>query len=193
MELTPYELERLKKGDQRIYDKLFAHYYPVIQIYCMRLTRDLHYSQDLAVQTLFKLWLNRSTFTGEEHIRRFLFVTARNHCINHLKMVARQKKIIRELPGEEADNYSRIEAEYFDILLRKEVALLTGREHQVFELWYFEQLTVKEIAAQLGMTENNVRVHRSNALDKLGSRLFKNPDLFMLALLISIAAEKLPN
>ena len=46
-------------------------------------------------------------------------------------------------------------------------SILTKREHEVFSL-LVKNMTTKEIAAELGISEKTVRNHISNAMQKLG-------------------------
>jgi RNA polymerase sigma factor (sigma-70 family) len=63
-------------------------------------------------------------------------------------------------------DHDRLNAEVDLAVLRKHAAFLTAREREVIAMVVAGMLN-KQIAAQLGITENTVKVHRSRAMGKM--------------------------
>lgn len=192
-QITPHEIERLKKNDSIIYNKIFDHYYERIAFFCWRFTKDRQEGLDIASEVFLKVWNKRHKFDSVEHLNNFLYIVARNLSLNYLKKKQRQEQTFQELvqiPGEQEENKLRLRAELMEIL-REEAAQLKGRVGEVFKLAFFDGLNNEEISKKLGMTENNVKVHKTKAIQQLRPRLLKR-DLFVLAFLISLA-HNFPN
>jgi RNA polymerase sigma factor for flagellar operon FliA len=81
--------------------------------------------------------------------------------------------------GSEKDhpNY-RIEREEVKNVLIDAIKQLPPREKEVIALYYYEELTLKEIGLVLGVTESRVSQLHSKAIFRLKSKLHKNRDVF---------------
>lgn len=72
---------------------------------------------------------------------------------------------------------------------RQKIALLTPREHEVLTHVITGRLN-KQIAADLGVTEDTVKIHRSRMMQKLG--IYSSPELLRFCDLLSIEAAASP-
>lgn len=83
------------------------------------------------------------------------------------------------LAGSEKDmpNY-KIEREEVKRILISAIKELPDREKEVIALYYYEELTLKEIGLVLGVTESRVSQLHSKAVLRLKSKLQKNRDAF---------------
>jgi RNA polymerase sigma factor for flagellar operon FliA len=63
-------------------------------------------------------------------------------------------------------------------ILTRTLKELTEKEQKVIFLYYFEELTLKEISAVLGVTESRISQLHTKALQKMRTRLGGNMDLF---------------
>jgi RNA polymerase sigma-70 factor (ECF subfamily) len=190
LEITRYEIERLKKNDLRIYNKIFDHYYPKIAFYCSQFINNTLQGQEIAADILLKLWNERVRFESAEYINHFLYAIARNACINYLKAEQRRQDVLKKLvniPNEEDAKNLELEAE-IAIILHEEIAQLPNRVREVFKLAYYGGLNNQQIAEKLGVTENNVKVNKTKAVQMLRSALLKR-NLYVLALLIRLADQ----
>ena len=71
-----------------------------------------------------------------------------------------------------------IEKEELKILLAKTLETLTVNERKVILLYYYEELTLKEISRILEVSESRVSQLHTKALQKMRSRLGNNVELF---------------
>jgi len=71
--------------------------------------------------------------------------------------------------------------------LRKRLESLTRREREVIDM-VVDGMPNKAIAAQIGITENTVKAHRSRAMEKMQARSL--PDLLKMVQKIAIPLEK---
>lgn len=126
----------------------------------------LHYfgnSQDAedAVQEVFlRLYTAEKSFESPEHLRRWLIRVTVNVCRDVLRSPWRRRRVsLEELP----------EAPVFDqpeqAALYREVMALPEKYRTVLNLFYYEELSVKEIGGLLGLQTSAVttRLHRARA------------------------------
>ena len=84
-----------------------------------------------------------------------------------------------------ADNLTASPEKQYDIkeakqMLADEINKLSDREREVISLYYFEELTIKEISAIMGVTESRISQIHSKAVLKLKSKLGKHRSLLFM-------------
>ena len=122
---------------------------------------------DDAVQEVFlRLYRRKEPFDGEEHLRRWLLRVTVNYCRDVLKSPWRRRRVSwEELP----------ETPVFDkpqqAALYREVMALPEKYRTVLNLFYYEELTVKEIGDLLGVGDSTVTTRLARARRRLRERL----------------------
>ena len=130
---------------------------------------DREKAKELTQEVFLRTWKYMNSGKTIEHMRAFLFRTARNIFINEI----RSKRPVSSLdllmesgfevgdPQVEKERKMKIEA---DELVRK-LDGLNEAYREVISLRYGNQLSIKEIAEVLGESENvvSVRIHRAVA------------------------------
>ncbi len=122
---------------------------------------------DDAVQEVFlRLFNYRGTFESEEHLRRWLLRVAVNYCRDVLKSPWRRRRV----PLEEAP-----EVPVFDrpeqAALYREVMALPSKYRTVLDLFYYEELSVREIGELLRVETSTVTTRLARARARLRERL----------------------
>lgn len=73
------------KGSPAAFKTLFFEYYPEFFSFCAVLVQDRAVAQKVTVEIFFLLWNRRADFEDEKRIKPFLYLAARNRCIEQLK------------------------------------------------------------------------------------------------------------
>ena len=122
---------------------------------------------DDAVQEVFlRLFRYKAPFESEEHLRRWLLRVTVNCCRDMLKSPWRKRRVSwEELP----------ETPVFDkpqqAALYREVMALPEKYRTVLNLFYYEELTVREIGELLGLKQSAVTTRLSRARERLKEKL----------------------
>ena len=122
---------------------------------------------DDAVQEVFlRLFRYKEPFAGEEHLRRWLLRVTVNYCRDVLKSPWRKRRVSwEELP----------ETPVFDkpgqAALYREVMALPEKYRTVLNLFYYEELSVREIGELLGVGDSTVTTRLARARKRLKERL----------------------
>ena len=123
---------------------------------------------DLTQET-FARFLRVGTTERIENVRAYLFRTAANLALDHLRRRRHMsqptesitlQQVIDSRPGQEEGLQSRQALDR----LRKAIDALPERQREVFRLHKFEDLSYQEIADRLGIAKNTVMVHMVRAL-----------------------------
>jgi len=121
---------------------------------------------DDAVQEVFlRLFRCEEPFHGEEHLRRWLLRVTVNYCRDVLKSPWRRRRSFLE----EADVPVFQKQEEQD--LYETVMALPEKYRTVLDLFYYEDLSVKEIAGVLHIKESAVTTRLSRARTRLKKQL----------------------
>ena len=122
---------------------------------------------DDAVQEVFlRLYRRKEPFDGEEHLRRWLLRVTVNYCRDVLKSPWRKRRVsLEDLPDTPVFDQPEQAALY------REVMALPEKYRTVLNLFYYEELTAREIGELLGMETSTVTTRLSRARAELKSRL----------------------
>ncbi len=144
---------------ERYVDQLFRRNYARVARWCMRFTADRESAADLAQEVFAKAYQNLPSFHGQSKFSTWLFVIARNHCLNAVRANARQATALKADDGEEilmaiADSspnaHSAMEQMASAQLVRKLLSeALDETEKMVFTLHYAEEVPLDAITRLL--------------------------------------------
>src|SRR4051794_26727124 len=72
-------------GKQEAFDELYHQWYRRIGFYAYQLIREQCAAEDIALETLIKVWEKKETFQNAQHLRRFMYQVTKNACISWLR------------------------------------------------------------------------------------------------------------
>jgi RNA polymerase sigma-70 factor, ECF subfamily len=142
-------------------NELFRRNYTRVARWCLRFTSDRETAADLAQEVFTRAYQNLNSFQGQSRFSTWLFVIARNHCLNAARANARQatelkadvdEEFVSEIPDGAESPYVALErassAAWVKQLLTK---TLDETESAVFTLHYGEELPLDAITRMLGL------------------------------------------
>lgn len=161
-------LKLIKQGDQIAFRHLFYQYADSLERFITYYIHDREKSQDLVLDIFTYIWENRQNFEIKLTLKAYLFQTARNKSFTYI----RDKKIpvyLEEMEGMEiVQNYdSELELQELHHLIEEAVSLLPDKCREIFRKSREENLTNKEIAGQLHISEKTVEGQITIALKKI--------------------------
>ncbi len=167
----------MKKGRDKI-EKLFHRYYSPLCNYASKIVGNRHDAEDV-VQHLFIQLLQKNNLETIVNIESYLLRCVKFKCIDYL----RTRQLTSEIEGlsEEASivNNDVSEAD-IEPLFHYYAAKLPPKTREVFLMSRVGQMTYKEIADELKVSQKTVENQMGNALKKLKSILNKE-HYFLLA------------
>lgn len=148
-------------------DIIFKTHYRPLCLYAMHyLAGDVELAEDIVQDCFVKVWQRRP-----EHAKPFLYTAVRNACIDHIR---RNKVEIRDIQPQDMEGYiTDTEAQERS---QREAALWTAidslpeRCRQIFLMSKRDDMTYREIAAELSLSEKTVEHQISKAIKRLKAR-----------------------
>lgn len=179
-------LLRIKNGDEVAFELVFYRYKGKLYDF-IRKSLPVGEDTESLVQEIFtKLWISREQLDPSKSLNAFLYTIARNELFGHLRKLLVRRKYLEEL------NYSLIESgettrqhiefEELRIIVDRIIQQIPEKRREIYNLSRNEGLSYKEIASQLGISENTVDSQLRKALAFLKENLKKKMALILLFL-----------
>ena len=166
-------LRRIRAGDRQACTDLIDKHYQQVYWYLLDLSKNQEQAADLTQDTFAKAWQALSGFRGDSSFRTWLFAIARNEFLLQLREKGRAPALAEYLDLElMPDPAPSAEERYAsgDMVqqVRGQVHRLPGKYREVIALHYFSRLSLREVAAVLGIPLGTVksRVNQAFALLK---------------------------
>lgn len=144
---------------------------PVIVAHAKRITGSADEAEDVAQDTLLKLWSMRQNLDSYSSLRSLAMVITRNECIDRM----RRKGAAGTVPiedvdisaGKMAEADSRIEADEYADATNRILDSLPPSWQVVMRMRHVEDMETGEIARLIGSSEPSVRVILSRARKRI--------------------------
>jgi RNA polymerase sigma-70 factor (ECF subfamily) len=180
-------ISSLKKGSSKAFDNIYQMYAKRLYAYCLQFTKSPRDSEDIVQDVFVKLWMNREKIRQEDTLRSLLFIMTKHRIINafHSKINQPVYEEYVNYKGEMSTNDTGQQLEYHEFVEKLEQALKTlpPTQQKVITMSKIEQLSNKEIAAKLSLSEQSVRNQLSVGLKNLKQKLDKGYFLSVVSLI----------
>jgi len=168
-------IRELKNGSSRAFDKIYQMYSKRLYAYSVQFTKSSEEAEEIIQDVFVKLWQNRANIRQEETLRSLLFIMAKHHLINAYHSKVNHpvyEEYVNHLDVLMVDNaHYQIEYDEFVLKFSKELKKLPPTQQKVITLSRFEQLTNKEVAEKLMISEQTVKNQLSIGLKALREKL----------------------
>jgi RNA polymerase sigma-70 factor (ECF subfamily) len=159
---------RAQHGDRHAFARLVDRYWQRLYRWLYRLTHDHHLAEDLAQDSFLKAFAHLDTFRAEQSFPSWLFRIAHNNFVNKKRS---GRKVMRgfpeQLPAPDPEVGEEVMTREMLVLLARVVGRLPVEFRAAFLLRTEEDLSFREIAAALHITEETARWRVFKARQKI--------------------------
>lgn len=165
-------IAQFTRGDTEAFTAIYNAYYPTLYSFVKKFIPEREDAEDITADIFVKLWRMHANFDNIKNIEAFLYITARNACLDFLRQLKRrnekQKELLYVLLQEPAEGIlpEDIKAEVLAAILQ-EIEKLPRSCRNVFKMAYLEGLSNSEIAESLRINNQSVRNHKQRAVKLL--------------------------
>lgn len=143
--------------ETQLLSELYEKYSREIHRYLLGLCGNNADAEELTQETFLKALLSLNS--SHANVRAWLYTVARNLFYDKTRRADAERRALEELPsGEQPGPETELEKKLVNRQLAKAMMKLEARKREVISLQYFSGLTVKEIAAVMKLSQENVRV-----------------------------------
>ncbi|QEC43403.1 RNA polymerase sigma factor [Pseudobacter ginsenosidimutans] len=165
-----------EEDEQAIRQVYMTHYKPLV-FFCNEIVKDKLQAEDITQEVFVKVWKNRQKFQSIAELRAYLYVSAKNAALNILDHIEVRDKYKKEMARLENDEPAYIESRmlFSELMVSvyEEIGKLPPMYAEVLKLLYLEEVPPAQVASQLQLTPENLRIRKFRAIGMLKSALIK--------------------
>lgn len=177
-------IEGIRNGKLGAFRELYVRYADLIYRNILVRVNSSFDADDIFQDYFIKLWEKREKLNIETNVRAYLLVILKHHILNTIKeQQIRQKYHDASFAEtEEADDYTwvKITSEDLKKQLREVVDKFPPRLKTIFILSREENLSVKEIAEKLSVSEQTVKNQLTDILKRLKNEMKNKKFIFFI-------------
>lgn len=179
------ELDKIRSGDVKAFEAIFASYYQPLCHYSMKFIRDPDEAEEVVQDMFVRFWNKRNELNITVSLKSYLYQSVKYACLNRLKhqkvVRAHEQHHIRQSSANE-DSDVLVEQELED-KIQASLEKLPPERKKIFLMSRNEELKYKEIAEKLNISIKTVENQMGKALKLLREELAEFLVITMISLL----------
>ena len=173
-------IDRIRDGDTNAFGKLVDRYKDLVFTLCLRMTGNREEAEEVAQDTFLKAYRSLGKFKGESKFSTWIYRIAYNASLDRLKKNKHRHRISSIDEKEHYDigfiesGYDAMDKKARTEAIRSCLEKLPGDAGFILTLYYYEELSLKEIEEITGDSLNNIKVKLFRARKKLMNLMQQN-------------------
>ncbi|WP_029032726.1 sigma-70 family RNA polymerase sigma factor [Salinarimonas rosea] len=168
------DLAAIARGDERALRALHARHATKVFRFVLRLVRNEAVAEEVTNEAFVEIWKGAGRFRGGSAVGTWLISVARNKAIDRLRKRGEEpldEEAAARLPDGADDPEMELAKRDKGALMRRVIEGLSPVHREIVDLVYYQEQSVAEAAAVLGVPENTVKTRMFYARKQL-ARLF---------------------
>jgi RNA polymerase sigma-70 factor, ECF subfamily len=160
-------IKEVLKGNKNAFGHLVEKYKDLAFTMAYRIVKKNDLAEDIAQQAFIKAYTKLGSFRMEAKFSSWLYRIVYNSAITELRKIGKEtyQEEMQNFEIPENDNDIYIESK--SKLVHKAIDNLPYEESTIITLYYFDDISVKEIGSIMKMTESNIKIKLYRARKKL--------------------------
>lgn len=169
-------LVHLRKGDHKAFSEIYQRHRQLLIAFAYKKLQDEDLAKDFVQDLFLGIWVRRANLNVQINLPAYLITCLKNSFFNFYEHQKVESKYIKSLE-EYVNTGSIAHADYLvrenetQRLIEQATASLPKKMRKIFDMHRQSNLTYKEIAKTLNLSEKTVNVQMLNALNRLRSKL----------------------
>ncbi|TCC87876.1 RNA polymerase sigma-70 factor [Pedobacter hiemivivus] len=170
--LTDQELSGLlKSGNPTVFAEIYNRYKAVLYLHAYRMIQNREEAKDVVQELFAAIWANHEKLIIKTTLSAYLYGAIRNRILDviaHQKIVLKYTDTLQSfLEAGESVTDDQIREKELTAIIETEISLMPPKMREVFELSRQQDLSHKQIAAQLNISDKTVKKQVSKAIKLL--------------------------
>lgn len=162
-------LQEFRDGDPSSFNNIYQTFYGRIYYFVSNFIKNQMEAQDITLDTFVKLWRLRANYESIENIKGFLYLTARNACIDYFRGKQKRREMedhMLYLLQDEDSTKGLIITEEILAALYDKLQSLPRQPREILTM-LLEGLSISAIAEKLGIPKHQVSVQKEIGIRKI--------------------------
>jgi len=161
-------INRLKEGDKEAFSPVLNKYSDMVYTICLRMLTIEADAADAAQEVFVKVYQSINRFREESKFSTWIYRITYNHCISVIRKKVKVIDLVDEVPD---GDINEGDVSGMDLISREErkhhlnlaIEALPETDAVVVTLFYYDEMSLEEIAEVTGLSSGNIRIklHRS--------------------------------
>lgn len=167
-----------KKGNPAAFGHFYNRFYTPLHYFARKIMDDPVVAEDVVADCFLKLWQKHEQFDSEDHIKNFLYLTAKNACLNLREHERHTRKLTSALPDiifEEDFALNQVIRTELYWSVYNAIERLPAECSRIFKMSFLEEMKNQEIADKLGLSIKTVKNQKARAIHLLRKKLLEPP------------------
>ena len=166
-----------QRGDMKAFEAIVSAFENAVYSFVYNTTRNQMDAEEITQDVFVKAYRNLSSFRGDAKLKTWLFTIAHNTTASHFR-----KKELATTPVDDETNsiqlestvtgaLSSINAEERSRFLAEAMDKMAPQQRQLIQLFYLEELSIKEIEEITGLNEGSIKTGLMRGRNRLHTLL----------------------
>tara|TARA_R110002073_G_scaffold53840_4_gene138900 strand:+ start:104325 stop:104909 length:585 start_codon:yes stop_codon:yes gene_type:complete len=166
-------IDRVLKGDTNAFSFLVEKYKDMVFTLAIKVTRNREEAEEVSQDSFIKAFKSLKSFKGDSKFSTWLYKIGYNNCMDRVKKNARRYNTsgideVVENRIQSSDNTMQIiERKERAVLMEECLQELPEDERTIVWLFYYKELSLKELIEVTSYSETNIKVKLHRARKKL--------------------------
>lgn len=162
-------IERFRAGDDTAFEEIVTRHRRAVYLMALRLLRRHEDADEAAQLTFVRAWKSRRQFRGDSAIRTWLIRIGLNvaRTMQSGKRPMEAPEVLDRMPDRSEGSEERLGREELRRRVRRSVSDLPPRQREAVLLKVFSELTYREVAEAMQLSEGTVKAHLHQAVSNL--------------------------
>lgn len=166
----------LAKSDKLAYSEIFYRYNKLLYSHAYNKLRECEEAKDIVSEVFYALWAKRGQSLPEQNLAGYLFIAVRYKIADFLSRKVVKHRYVESLQNfiddaHEVSTDHLIREKQLKEVIEEEISALPPRMQEIFRMSRFEQMSHREIAEKLSLSEQTVKDQVKKALRVLRIKL----------------------
>lgn len=165
----------LSEDDEHAYLEIFSRYNKLLYSHAYNKLREREDAMDIVSEVFYALWIRRAQSLPKENLVGYLFMAVRYKIADFLSRKQVKEHYVQSLQTyidqAEIDTDHLVREKQLKEIIEEEIAALPPRMQEIFRMSRFEQMSHKEIAEKLQLSDQTVKDQIKKALRILRIKL----------------------
>ena len=187
---SPYHLHTdeqllilIKSGDRKACSEVYERYWPLLYRHAIKMLRNSDESEDVIQDVFVNFWRKAPDLEDHTSIGAYLYTATRNRILNLFTRNHVHVNYLNDLGDFMKDGYEvtdhLVRSKILAGLIEAEIQKLPTRMREVFELKRKQNLSYKEIAEKMDISELTVKTQMNKAITILRAKFGDHLAMFI--------------